>query len=45
MESLVMGDDCLYDMFLYGCWNERFLVRMLIPSQEVPGKDVWETLP
>ena len=25
--------------------GERFLIRMLIPSQEVPGKDVWEILP
>ena len=25
--------------------GERFLVRMIIPSQEVLGKDAWETLP
>ena len=25
--------------------GERFLVSMLILSQEVPGKDAWETLP
>jgi hypothetical protein len=35
--------------FLDGClgWmmGERFLVRMLIPSQEVPCKDAWELRP
>ena len=25
--------------------GERFLVRMLNQSEEVPGKDAWETLP
>ena len=25
--------------------GERFLVRMIIPSQEVLDKDAWETLP
>ena len=25
--------------------GERFLGRMLNQSQEVPGKDAWETLP